>query len=90
MGWRVGKQTHRARTTKSKPKISGWEEMGLIAPSRERREVSMEEIRRQGRLLAGVGIGQTHRLPKDTTLRPVASRPRPAKATTRSRRGSSR
>ena len=61
MGWRVGKQSHKPKTSKSKPKISGWEQLGLTAP-KERREVPMEEIRRQGRILAGVGIGQTYRV----------------------------
>ena len=62
MGWRVGKQSHKPKTSKSKPKISGWEQLGLTAP-KERREVPMEEIRRQGRILAGVGIGQSYRVP---------------------------
>jgi hypothetical protein len=72
MGWRVGKQSHRAKSTKSKPKISGWQELGLTAPSKDRREVSMEEIRRQGRLLAGVGIGQAYRAPQETSVRPAS------------------
>ena len=90
MGWRVGKQSHKAKSVKTKPRISGFEELGLLAPLKARPELSMEEIRRQGRILAGVGIGQTNRSQPSVHTSPASKAAGARKTVPRNRRRTGR
>lgn len=90
MAWRVSKQGLKAKTVKRPHKITGWKQLGLAVPSKERPATPMDEIRRQGMILASRGIGQAARpQPAGPGVQKTNTGPRPAADRLR-RRGATR
>jgi hypothetical protein len=58
MMWPASKQARRAKLAKRRPKVAGWEVLGLGPSAKEQPGLPMEEIRRLAITLAGRGIGQ--------------------------------
>ncbi len=70
MAWAVGKSVQKAKRVREHRTFKKWEALGLVTPAKERPAVAIDEIRRQGMVLAGRGLGQDARVLPPTKARP--------------------
>ncbi len=87
MAWAVGKSLHKAKRVREHRTFKKWEALGLVTPAKDRPAVAIDEIRRQGMMLAGRGLGQDARALPPTKVRPHTNSSRQPQAVPRGRRG---
>jgi hypothetical protein len=90
MAWAVGKSWHKAKRVREHRAFKKWEALGLVTPAKERPAVAIDEIRRQGRILADRGLGQDGPALPLTKGRAHSNSRRQPKAVPRGRRGGTR